>query len=90
MSRQNISIKETNTPAAGGQPTEDALFSSDNQKDMIRSIGIKKLTKVFLKVYKELCGPCRGMVNRNPKVDIEKYCPKCQPLVREKLQELMK
>lgn len=58
------------------------------QEQAITKIGLRKFTKLFIQLYSELCIYCRLRVQRNPKMNIDHYCPACKPKAQEVFKQL--
>jgi len=54
------------------------VISKYNQKEIIKSIGKRKLVFGMLKLFKQLCSACKQKAMQNPKRDWHDYCPICQ------------
>jgi len=50
---------------------------------------IIKFSKASIKVYNNLCACCKVMVQRNPSLSYDKYCPSCQKKAKEYLGDFI-
>ena len=60
------------------------------QEEAITKIGVIKFTRAMVGLYNSLCIYCRLRLQRNPKMSIDHYCPKCKPIAEETIQRLLK
>ena len=51
--------------------------------------GNLKATRQFVKLYASLCSDCKIKVQRNPRMNIEEYCEKCQNRARYRIDRAL-
>lgn len=66
----------------------ETTFTQEEAR-ILSSIGIRKTFMFFASLARKLCNVCRAEMQRNPRRQINEYCPACQELCTRELKKFI-